>query len=91
MLDESENGKNHPMLLSLEDNQIQAKVAINNFVEWHHEHSIKSLKYKDTETSRVQIAKDWMELSTSVRFFLGGGGGLGLWFWRCCWFCRCFQ
>jgi len=66
MQDECENGKNYPMLLSLEDNQIQTKVAIENFVEWHHEHSIKSLKYKDVESSRVQVAKDWMELSTSL-------------------------
>ena len=65
--EDCEDGKHYPMLLSLDDdNQIQTKVAIDNFVEWHHEHSIKSLQYKDRETSRVQVAKEWMELSSSL-------------------------
>ena len=62
-----ESREGYPLLLSVEDDQIQAKMAISNFVEWHHEHSIKSLKYKDIETSRVQAAKEWMEISNSVR------------------------
>lgn len=58
---------NHPLLLSLEENQIQVKEAISNVVEWHHEHSIRSLKYKDKESSRLQAAKEWIEVSRSVR------------------------
>lgn len=63
-----ESKTDYPVLLSLEENRIQAKVAISNFVEWHHEHSIKSLKYMDKESIRVQSAKEWIEVSKSVRF-----------------------
>ncbi len=66
-MDGGESRDGYPLLLSVEEDQIQAKMAISNFVEWHHEHSIKSLKYKDNETSRVQAAKEWMEISNSVR------------------------
>jgi hypothetical protein len=58
----------HPILLSVEDNQIRPKAAITNFVEWHHEHSIKSLKYKEKESSRVPAAEEWIEVSKAVRF-----------------------
>jgi hypothetical protein len=58
--------ENHALLLSLEENQIQVKVSISNFVEWHHEHSIKSLKYKEKESSRIQAANEWIEISKSV-------------------------
>lgn len=66
-LDDGEGREGYPVLLSVEEDQIQAKMPISNFVEWHHEHSIKSLKYKDNEASRVQAAKEWMEISNSVR------------------------
>ena len=66
-LDDSESREGYPVLLSVEDDQIQAKMAISNFVEWHHEHSIKSLKFKENESSRVHAAKEWMEISNSVR------------------------
>jgi hypothetical protein len=58
--------ENHALLLSLEENQIQFKVSISNFVEWHHEHSIKSLKYKEKESNRIQAANEWIEISNSV-------------------------
>jgi len=58
--------ENHALLLSLGDNQIQVKVSISNFVEWHHEHSIKSLKYKEKESSRIQAANEWIEISNSL-------------------------
>lgn len=58
--------ESHPLLLSLEKNQIQVKVSISNFIEWHHEHSIKSLKYKEKELKRLQSAKEWIEISKSL-------------------------
>ena len=66
-LDGGEGREGYPVLLSVEEDQIQAKMAISNFVEWHHEHSIKSLKFKENESSRVHAAKEWMEISNSVR------------------------
>lgn len=59
-------------LLSLEENKtIRVKEAIGNMMEWHHEHSIQSMKLKggsgdDDPSSRLQIAKEWMELSQAV-------------------------
>ena len=61
------NTESYPLLLSLDNDQIQVKVPITNFVEWHHEHKIKSMKYKHQELDRVQIAKEWIEISKSVR------------------------
>jgi len=60
------SNENHPLLLSLEDNQIQVKVSISNFAEWHHEYSIKSMKYNEKESSRVQTANEWIEISKSL-------------------------
>jgi len=58
--------QNHPLLLSLKEDQIQVKESIHNIVEWHHEHNIQSLKFKDKQSSRVKAAKEWIEISKSV-------------------------
>mmetsp|Transcript_28742 Transcript_28742/g.61697 ORF Transcript_28742/g.61697 Transcript_28742/m.61697 type:complete len:143 (-) Transcript_28742:136-564(-) len=63
--DEIGTGK-YPHLFSLEENQIQSKVSVANFVEWRHESSVKSIMYKGNECSRVQLAKEWIEISKSL-------------------------
>mmetsp|Transcript_15066 Transcript_15066/g.41904 ORF Transcript_15066/g.41904 Transcript_15066/m.41904 type:complete len:147 (-) Transcript_15066:266-706(-) len=56
----------HSYLLSLEENKIRVKSSVRDVVEWHHEHSVKSLKYKESDSSRLQIAKEWMEISDAL-------------------------
>ncbi|VEU33886.1 unnamed protein product [Pseudo-nitzschia multistriata] len=64
--DEDKTGGHHPYLLSLEDNQIEVKASISNMMEWQHEHNLKSIMYKENDSSRLQVAKDWMELSDAL-------------------------
>jgi len=57
----------HPYLLSLEENQIQVKASISNIMEWHHDHGIESVKHKENDdSSRVHVAKEWMEISNAL-------------------------
>lgn len=57
-----------PFLLSLEElGTIHYKASIESIVEWHHEHSPETLKFRDAP-SRHQLAKEWIQVARSVSF-----------------------
>jgi hypothetical protein len=59
-------------LLSVEENrQVRVKESIDNVLEWHHEHSVEALRFRDAP-SRLQVAKEWSQVARSVSIYATG-------------------
>lgn len=52
-------------LLSVQNQHLQIKAEIDHILEWQHEHNPETL-FLETNTSRVDVAKDWSDVAFAV-------------------------